>query len=49
MKKEKIKFNEKEWEIARILTEEMINWESTEKVSLEEFKRLVRRLSKIKI
>ena len=43
----KIKFTEKEWEIVRVLTEEMVNWESTEKVSLEEFTRLVKRLNKI--
>ncbi len=46
--KEKIKFNTKEWKIARILVDEMTSWKSTEAVSLKEFKKLVKRLSKNK-
>jgi len=42
------KLNTYEWEIGRILIDELSGWEYTNKVSIEEFVRLVKRLSKIK-
>lgn len=44
-KDKKIKFNDREWEISRILVDEMIGWKSTEAVSMQEFRKLVLRLS----
>ena len=49
MKKSKklSKLTDKEWEIAHILVDEIHRWESTTKVSLEEFIHLVKRLTPI--
>lgn len=48
MKKEKIiKWNKKDFPIAMILIEELQGWESTTAVSVAEFTKLVKRLSKL--
>ena len=44
----KLNFTEYEWKIGRILVEEMGKWESTEKVSTLEMKKLIKKLGKIK-
>ncbi len=50
MKKIKARFYKSpRLEIVRILTEELTNWESTDKVNDEEFYRLVDRLAKLTI
>ena len=51
MKKEKtikIKFTAKEQKIANVLVEELINWKSTTKATVEEMLRLIKRLAKLK-
>jgi len=40
------KLTKKEWDICRILVEEMISWKSTTKVSVEEIIKLIKLLSK---
>ena len=45
-KEEKFKLTKKEWRIARILVDEMVSWESTEKATNAEIKRLIKRLSR---
>ena len=45
----KLNLTEREWEIGRVLVEELEKWESTEKVSLIELKKLVKRLGKVKV
>jgi hypothetical protein len=42
-----LKFTKKQWDIGKVLVEELSNWKSTTEVTTGEFIKLVKKLSKL--